>query len=340
MNTSERLIDWFLNSKIFNGEAYLEYYSPTKAGPAYPEITAYAISLSCILYRRKKDHRFLKRAETCANFMKKTSKDGGVPCLRDNLLYSFDTGVYVSSLFDLYSLTRKESYLREAERSLEWIYSLWGKEPFAAVDRLPVNKDWYHVSSVHLAKTAIGLLKASKYLEEKRHLDTAFELLSEFSHLQEADGSFRINENSTAVMVHPHCYATEGFLYAHHVCKRQEFLDAAKKSSDWLCKVQNADGSFYRWYNKKTETERGSKEEKIKATDATAQATRIWKLLGVNQKGIEKAYEYLESRLKGNGLRLYTIASEREYIYSWPTFFYIHSLILPSDQIEYSDEIF
>jgi uncharacterized protein YyaL (SSP411 family) len=334
------LVNWFLYSPVFNGQAYLEYYSPKKKGPPYPEITGYATSLSCILYERKRNSKFLDRAETCAGYMNKITRNGAVPCLRDNLLYTFDTGVYVSSLFDLYAFTKKETYLHEAEDSLKWLHSLWNSRPYAAVNNIPKNRDWYHVPSVHLAKLAIPFMKASKYLKDEKHMETAFALLDKYKKLQEDDGGFRINENSVAIMVHPHCYATEGFLYAYHISKRREFLEVAEKSSNWLCKTQNSDGSFYRWYGKGKKVKRGTKLEKVKATDATAQATRIWKILGVNREGIEKGYSYLNSEFRDGGLRLYKTASTCETVCSWPTFFYIHSLVLPFGQIEYCKEIF
>lgn len=340
MNTQEKLIDWFLRSSIFDGEAYLEYYSPIKKGPRYPEITSYAISLCCILYDRKKDERFLKRAETCAKYMMKINRSGGVPCLRDNILYTFDTGVYVSGLFDLYSLTEKQVYLKEAEKSLEWLRSLWKEKPFAAVEKVPNKKDWYHVPSVHLMKLVIPFIKAATYLKDEEYMKTAFRLQDKYARVQNQDGSFTINENSEVVLTHPHCYATEGLLYAYHTSKRQEFLEEARNAGNWLCKAQNSDGSFYLHYGAGKVADVRYSQTMIKATDSTAQATRIWKLLGMNQEGIEKAYRYLDSELKGNGLRLYKIESARTTVHSWPTFFYIHSLILPFGQIENCRELF
>ena len=334
------LLNWFLDSSIFDGEAYLEYYSPAKNGPQYPEITGYAISLCSILYDREKDTRFLDRAETCAKYMTKITKAGGVPCLRDNILYTFDTGVYVSGLFDLYSLIEKQVYLTETEKSLKWLCSLWNKRQFAAVDRFPEEKDWYHVPSVHLLKLVVPFMKASKYLEDEKYMETALKLLAKYLQVQNEDGSFKINESSKVILTHPHCYATEGLLYAYNASKRQEFLEAAKKSSNWLCKTQNSDGSFYLYYNTGTVADVRYKRKKIRATDSTAQATRIWKLLGVNREGIEKAYTYLNSQLIDNGLRLYRIPSIRASTCSWPTFFYLHSLLLPFGKMEYCKEIF
>lgn len=345
MNTIDRLVDWFLHSPIYKDGAYLAYYSAHGKGQIYPEITAYAISLCCILYKRRKESKFLERAERCAEYMIKISKNGAVPCFSDNLLYAFDTGIFISSVFDLYALTKKEVYLKEAEISLNWLYSLWDGKQSAAVDKVPENKYWYHIPSVHLAKLAIPLLKASAHFENSECEKTAFKLLDKYRRLQLKNGSFQVNEEDRVVMSHPHCYATEAFLYAYHHSKREEYLEVAQKASDWLSNFQNEDGSLYRIYPVEKRTLEQSKREKT--SDATAQATRIWKLLGVNQSGVEKAYNYLGMQMQDNGLRLFRndsfiskVLDWKREVYSWPTFFYLHSLILPFGQMEYCEELF
>lgn len=348
MSILEELVDWFLNSQIYNGEAYLAYYSAKRKGPVYPEITAYATSLSCILYQRRKDEIFLERAEKCAEYMMKINKNGAVPCFADGLLYTFDTGIFISSMFDLHAINKKEIYLREAEKSLKWLYLKGNRGQFAAVDKIPSKKRWFHVPSVHLAKLAIPLLKASIYFGNPEYEKTAFKLLDEYGRLQLKDGNFQVNDENPITLTHPHCYATEAFLYAYYCSKRDEYLEIVKKASDWLSKIQNEDGSLYRTYPvEKKIIEQSKKFEKVKTADATAQATRIWKLLGVNQEGIEKAYRYLNGELKENGLRLLKnvslrgkLFSWRRAIYSWPTFFYLHSLILPFGQMGYCNELF
>jgi uncharacterized protein YyaL (SSP411 family) len=272
--------------------------------------------------------------------MTKINKAGGVPCFRDDLLYSFDTGVYASGLFDLYALTKKEAYLNEAEKSLRWIFSLWNRRQFAAVNKVPKNRDWYHVPSVHLSKLVIPLIKASAHFNDQEYMRTAFELLKKCKRLQNEDGGFRINESSKRIMTHPHCYATEGVLYAYHTSRRQELLEVAKKSATWLRKAQNLDGSFNLSYGVDKNTSLEQRRNRIKATDSTAQATRIWKLLGVNHSGVEKAYGYLNSQRNDVGLRLYRTNSMRTSVCSWSTFFYMHSLMLPSRQLAYSNELF
>ena len=147
-------------------------------------------------------------------------------------------------------------------------------------------------------------------------------------------------------MAHPHCYATEGYLYAYYVTGNKEFRDVAFRAGDWLSKMQNKDGSIYRTYYSEEKEEPHQTREKLKTSDATAQATRIWKLLSTNGDNIERAYRYLNSELKG-GLRLFRnespvekLLSWRRPVYSWPTFFFIHSVSLPFGELDYTRELF
>jgi uncharacterized protein YyaL (SSP411 family) len=346
LNILNELIKWFLDSQIFNGEAYVAYYSGSKRGPIYPEITAYAISLSCILFKRTGEQKFLERAEKIATYMMSVDRQGGIPNLVDNLLYTFDTGIFISAMFDLYEITRNDAYLEQACKSINWLHSLWDGRQFLPTNKSPKKSEWYQTRSVHLVKLVIPLLKAAEYLGDEKYKSTAMLLLEEYKQLQEKDGRFRLNKDTSVTIVHPHCYATEGYLYAYYKTGKSDLLEIAYKAGNWLAKMQNSDGSLYRVYTQ------GSGEtcvplEKVKTSDATAQATRIWKLLGLNESNnIERSYAYLNSELDG-GLHLFRNESllrklflGRRPIYSWPTFFYIHSLMLPFGEMKYCKEIF
>lgn len=334
--------NWFLNSRIYDDGAYVSYYNKSDRGPKYPEITAYAISLSCVLYRLLKEKVFLERAVKCAQYMDQATNNGAVPGIADGLFYVFDTGIYVSGLFDLYDLTKEEAYLRRAQRSIDWMYSRWDGEQFNAVDPIPCQKKWYYLPSVHLAKMSIPLLKAASHLKDLGHERTAYRLLERYKRLQLDRGNFQINDDARITLTHPHCYAAEGFLFAYCHSQRDEYLDVAKRASSWLSSSQNKDGSLYREYC----IGNNEKVGQVKTNDAISQATRIWKLLGVNQEGIEKAYGYLNREILDNGLPLFrnpslmSKLSRRREVFSWPTFFYLHSLTLPFGQIEYCRDLF
>jgi len=343
LNILNQLIKWFLDSQIFNGEAYVAFYSGSKSGPVYPEITAYAISLSCILFKRTGDRKFLERAEKIATYLMSIGRQGGIPNLVDNLLYAFDTGIFTSAMFDLYEVTKNNTYLGQACKSINWLYSLWDGRHFHPVDKASYKNKWYQTRSVHLVKLVIPLLKAAEYLDDEKYKSTAMLLLEEYKQLQEKEGRFRLNKDTWVTMAHPHCYATEGYLYAYYKTGNSDLLEIAYKAGNWLCEVQNPDGSLYRIY---LQGKSCQVPEKIKTSDATAQATRIWKLLGLNKDKIEKAYDYLNSELNG-GLHLFRKDSSlsrffswNRSVYSWPTFFYIHSLVLPFGEIKYCEEIF
>lgn len=336
-----------MNSPIFDGKAYVAYYSGRRRGPVYPEITAYAISLSCILFKRSGEQKFLVRAKKLADYMASINRQGAIPNFSDGLLYAFDTSIFISAMFDLYKVTKNSAYLEQARESLEWLYTLWDGRRFSAVDKPSTSGEWYQCQSIHLAKLAIPLLKAAEHLGDSKHMATAITLLQEYKQLQEEDGRFRINQNSVVTLTHPHCYATEGYLYAYHKTGNKEFLEIAQKAANWLCRMQNPDGSLYCTYYPQGKKETCKKQEKIKTSDATAQATRIWKLLVTSESCIRKAYDYLYRELKCGGLRLFRdeslrgkMFSWRSPIYSWPTFFFIHSVLLPFGETKYFEEIF
>lgn len=346
---------WFLDSPIYdkNEGAYRAYYTKDGVGPIYPEITAYALSLSCILYKQTHKQIFLSRAEECAKYLMRTSDNGGVASYVDGSTYAFDTGIFISALFDLFEVSRKPIYLAEAQKSMSCLLLYWNGEELSATNASPANEKWYNRPSAHLAKMAIPLMKGSYYLKDISYEKIASAMLDKYRRFQSQEGRFRIEECSEKTMTHPHCYATEGFLYAYWYSGKQEYLEIVKKSIDWLSKIQNTDGSFYEWY---PVSEKASKLRLLtrksvglqgsEITDATAQATRLWKLLGENKDGIDRAYRFLNGKLRGNGLVLHDRKSllgnpfTQPKVYSWPTFFYLHSLGLPFGETEYINELF
>jgi len=276
--------------------------------------------------------------------MRKINVNGAIPYTNSDLYYTFDTGIYISSLFDLYEITKDENILYDAEKSLSWLISQWDGNYFSAVNKKPLYEEWYHQSSVHLTKLAIPLLKASTYMQNSEYAKITHKLLDNYCKLQFKAGNFQINEYNSLTMSHPHCYATEAYLYAYYYTKNEKYLNIVKRASEWLRNNQNQDGSLYRIYY--DDNDKVLNKYHIKTSDATAQAIRIWKLLGINYEEIEKAYSYLSKQVKG-GLRLlnkdslkYRVFTWRRKIYSWPTFFYIHSLLLPFGQIKYCKELY
>lgn len=341
--------EWFLNSPIYDKAGrYRAFYSKRELGPVYPEITAYAISLACILFRESKDVRFLQRAKDCVEYLINLSPDG-LPGHSDNLKYLFDTGIFISALFDLYSITKIETYVNEAHKRLKWLCAYFDGEKFPAVIGHLNSKDWDKVSSIHLAKLSIPLLKGWKMFTTESYRKISEQLLSWTAHLQTKEGRFRINQNDDNTRLHPHCYATEGFLFASHCINKELYWEIAKKAGDWLAKIQNEDGSFYQWvpeYPAKNLIDKNIRKVYcVKGTDTTSQAIRIWKVLGKHEENIKRAECFLENMSNDFGLPLtkgkfWFIELKHKKIYSWPTFFYIHSNLIEFGDRSKISEIF
>lgn len=335
----EETVEWFLNSEIYvRRKGYRAYYS----GPIYPEITAYAITLACILFRRTGKAIFLNRARECADYLRSINKIGGIPSYQGSNLYTFDTGIFISGLLDFYEISKEELYLREATKSLSWLMKYFDGEKFSAVEGHIDPKLWYETSSIHLTKLAIPLIKAWIKFEDEKYKEAAVELLKWAGELQEKNGRFKINAVSDETFTHAHCYAVEGLLFAYNFLRNKNYLEIARKSAEWLSSAQLKDGSFYGWYFEKEGFHKklGRLVRRTyyeKRLDATAQAIRIWKILGINEGGIERAYSYLEKNSRNGGL---TLTHRDSRIYSWPTFFYLHSKMLPYGELSYGSEIF
>ena len=318
----------FLNSKIYDKrvKAYRAFYSKNEKGSIYPEITAYAINLCCILHEKLKDKFYLARAKECAKYLINLVKKYENMIPFNGKKYTFDTGIFISALVDLYKISKNSLYIKQAKKSLKALLDYWDGEKFLPGDNID-ESDWPEFYSVHLVKLAIPLLKMKKYKIAKKLLKWGMKL-------QGKNGEFIINEKNEKVLLHPHCYATEGFLFAYSITKDRKYLRIAKKASRWLINRQNYDGSVNIGYPSILP---------IKAFDATAQAIRIWKVLGINKKIIEKSESFLNKNVNDNGLPLtkhLLFWKNKKRVYSWPTFFFIHSKFLKYNNLEEAKYLF
>jgi len=342
--------DWFLQSNIYDANfgAYRIYYSNGQKGPIYPEITAYAVSLACILYKESGDDRFLERAENCAEQLIRLSEDG-LPGHSDNVKYLFDTGIFISALFDLYDITKSQRYINQAQQRLQWLCTHFDGRKFPSVATCSDGGGWDKIPSVHLAKLAIPLLKGFTKLKDEKYKGMAESLLSWAAELQTDEGRFRINHKNYNTRIHPHCYAVEGFLFASEHFNEKLYRSVSKKASDWLAKAQNEDGSFYQWFpNRPAKTLKGKVIRRLcrnKCTDSASQAIRIWKILSEHEENIERAERFLENMEVDSGLpltrrdfRLIEFSDNR--VYSWPTFFYIQSKLIKAGNKSKALELF
>jgi hypothetical protein len=118
--------------------------------------------------------------------------------------------------------------------------------------------------------------------------------------LQDDDGGFRATERHRQIVSHPHCYATEGLLYAHYALGMESYLEAAQRAGEWLLSAQNRDGSINIAYKRQWWRMGRHFIDKFfprRVTDATSQAIRIW--LTLNYLNEDRRFPEACHRAKG-----------------------------------------
>lgn len=350
----EQLQDWFLASPIYKGDgAYAQYYRSEEAGPVYPEITAYAITVGARLFESTGQTQFLDRARAAADYMIEIGSPA-VPGIDGETFYTFDTGIMIDGLLTLAALDpeKADRWLSYAVTGLDWMYAAYSGGSYPpAVPPVPAEEvgryDWHLTQGVHLAKNAIPFIKGGLAAGNDAYVQMGRELLDWGLTLQLPEGRLRIHAGSNKTRLHPHCYALEGLVYAGAALDESKYTEAARRGAEWLVKVQNSDGSFPQWFpstDGPLPRRLFDRVTNLRVCDVPAQSIRIWKVLGMGEEQILKAESFLEAMRQGGlPLRSHQIVGRElgtPAIFSWPTFFYLHACMLRNGDLDRGIELF
>lgn len=267
----------------------------------YSEITGYAVSAFANAYRWTQEESYLDLARQSANFLKslqslaREEATRGAVCHGLSLpdltprrqFYSFDLAMCLQGLLDLHAVEPAPE-LRESARAMgDWLLERAQQEDGSFLSMYDAETDewqrpgdnFYDDKGCLHAKHAIGLLKLSRAIGDERYTQAAVRVCDWVLKLQDDDGAFRATERTQQVVSHPHCYATEGLLFAHYVLGTQCYLDAARRAGRWLLRAQNRDGAMSiaykrRWWRMGRRVVETVRPRRV--TDATAQSIRIW----------------------------------------------------------------
>jgi len=234
----------------------------------YSEITGYFITLMCYFYNNSKDNRYLINGEKAAEWLLNTTYvNGAFRCLftkggpskydhKHNEMYSFDNGVIVNGLANLYRLTKKEKYLTAAITTSDWLITAAQTTGglFKAVYDIgegrffDSDKEWSMCSGSYHVKIAIGLLNIYDLTENKKYLHAATKVCDNTLSYQLASGRYISFLSKGGTNIHPHCYTAEGLWVAGKFLERDDYLDSSAKSIKWILDLQNSDGDIPRLY--------------------------------------------------------------------------------------------
>ena len=276
-----------LLTKVNNGFGYFYGYDLAKGKPIEPiycEITGYGLSLHSFLsILSDSKHRDLVRG--LSKFLVSACSRSSALVLPygfyvsknqwSSLVYSFDNGVIAKGFFDAYRVLSDAVLLERGLGICEWLVSVMQSDNGAFRAAYNYEKgvftdfdEWYGDNGCLHGKLAIPLLVGWRLSGDSRFRESVEKLLSWLLRLQLADGGFRAKEGADYVFHHAHCYALEGLLYAWHVLRDDRYLNAVVRGAEWLARVQFRNGGIPDFYP--------SSFVRRLATDATAQAVRIW----------------------------------------------------------------
>lgn len=353
-------IDWILESGVQNRNGgFHAWYDCEKESYSftYPEATGYAISLLLQLYKMRKENIFLEKAHAAGDWLLKIWKDNGVIFCKyfdesrtwDKSQYTFDVGIIVSGLLDLYDVTSDRRFLEISLEMADWILSFQDIDGsfFAGCDAegKKINiPHWSQTKSCHHLKSALALLKLHKITHNRKYLHAVEKLLKWGMKLWLNPGRFAVFQGVKETYVHAHCYALEGVLFSSKLLDNvtnPSLLEHALYAARWLSSIQNSDGSIWNWYN--------SKRDKTKVSDALSQALRIWivtkKFVNRNEamkfsSSIEKGLSFLggmqcldEDKRSHGGVYYGERSREKiRHVNTWTTFFATNVSLLLSKE--------
>ncbi|MCL4435412.1 MAG: hypothetical protein M1503_06035 [Thaumarchaeota archaeon] len=380
-NQTESATKWLLESEIRNsnekhpetfGSINNYYNTRGRTCPyAYTEITAYSVELFLDLYSRTQDPRYLHCAKLAGDWITHMQYQGDderalgsfpyhyiIPDgPKSTKSYTFDAGICIGALSELYRKTSDQKYLKAATAGANWLISQMqnpdgsfapsydlqtqktkvNQKHYMLPSFLSTRFNWYEASGIHHSKIIIGLLKTHEVNgRAEKILNSARQLIHWTLLQQESTGRFKVNTNNEWTFTHTHCYATEGLLFAYSKLGDEKCAGAADRACSWLTAFQKSNGSIPDWIRNTTATPTID-------LSAIAQAVRLWcinyKLTRNEQyrKSINKAVNYLLTMQDPSGgfhltrIEIGPLRYKLPRLYSWSTIFAIHAFNLIDD---------
>ena len=233
------------------------WYSPDKCSYdfIYTEITGYQLSTLVEAYNRTKDYVYIDQAILAANWIinQALQKNGGVITRRyynesndrfsekNGLLCVFDSGMCLTGLMNLYSITKQDNLLKVSIKIADFIISSIDNSgkiyPLFDTKKkifLCSTESWSTQAATFLSKVCIGLYKLYTVTKDDKYISSINIVMDDVIRCQKSDGRFITNFNSGVTHVHPHCYTTEALIFLHSCNKNIVYKDAINLSVDWL----------------------------------------------------------------------------------------------------------
>lgn len=301
LNIQERIKlaqKWLLHSGIQNKSGphkggFNAWYDPAKKQYPfiYSEITGYGISTLLYLNEIQPDPKLLAKAQTAANWLmnKAYIKNKSILCRFyyetqkfAPRLCTFDAGMCLKALVNLYRQTHKRTYLAFSKKIADWLTHEMQKEDGSLYARNLLDEErfqdndaqWSAQSGSFHAKNAIGLLNLGFLTADQAYIESADKLCRWAQKMQQNDGRFVTNTKDGSTFLQPHCYSIEGILCAGVFLRKRKYIDSAVKGVKWIMNRQLPNGGFPAYYSQLT-----GKFSTNESADMSAQVIRLMLIL-------------------------------------------------------------
>lgn len=332
----------------------------------YPEITGYGMTALLYLNALAPEERLVEKARKAGDWtMRRAMHPCGGIRPRDHydrrerallfsferhLVVTFDSGMVLFGLCDLYQATGRPGYLSAARRVGDFLalrarrkdgsfYACYNPSTGRWIDK---TDKWSTQSGSYHAKCAMGLLRLARLTGERRYRDAAVGVCEWSLAQQRPNGRFVSWRAEQATHMHPHLYSAEGLLFAGLELQRPDFVTAAARAVGWSLAEQEKDGGLPCAIG-----ERGLRNPHQRS-DTLAQCLRLGALLrgrGLAPASWERPLARLEAKLLGYQRRGGPHAGgfaygeemngeRREHLNFWGTSFALQALRMRADAID------
>jgi hypothetical protein len=270
-------IDWILRASQVQSDdptldgGFISWYDEQIQTPAYvySEISGYMLSLLCSLWSRTGNEAVLSSAIQAGDWFLRTAHEptGGFRCLfsigttrfdaKKDLIYTFDCGVILSGLVNLYRVTGQIRYLAASVTLGDWLINRMQKRTGAflplydvAGDSYPENNaEWSLCSGSYHTKVAIGLINLFDVTQAEKYKRSAVAACDFALGFQQPDGRFVTFPDEGGTNLHPHCYSAEGLWVVGSYLKRTDYLEASARATAWAWCQQSSEGLIPRHHH-------------------------------------------------------------------------------------------
>ncbi len=176
---------------------------------------------------------------------------------KNSQIYTFDTGVIISGLVDVYRASGNKQYLAAAVKAADWIVGSVQKPngafyPVYDVDKdefIESNNEWSLCAGSYHTKVAIGLINLYEATQNATYKEAAIKACDFALTFQQSDGRFISFPTEGGTNSHPHSYSAEGLWVVGKVLDRTDYLQASAKATEWLLHWQSDEGYVPRHFH-------------------------------------------------------------------------------------------